>query len=90
MKTHSQAKLTALSRAEMIHRILQLGQPVAVVAASFGVSVRTAFKWLARCHAEGLKGLNDRSSRPHGSPRTTHPFGLSRVLALRCRKLPGF
>jgi len=90
MNVHSKAKLTALSRAEMIKRVLHLSQPVAEVAAGFGVSVRTAYKWLARFRAEGLTGLNDRSSRPQCSPRTTHHETVARVLALRRHKLPGF
>jgi transposase InsO family protein len=90
MNNHSKAKLTALSRAEMIRRIVDLHQPVAQVAAGFGISERCAYKWLARFRAEGLGGLQDRSSRPHCSPRTTHPLRVARVLALRCRKLPGF
>jgi transposase InsO family protein len=90
MNTHSKAKLTALSRAEMIRRIVDLRQPVAHVAAGFGISERCAFKWLARFRAEGLAGLQDRSSRPHRSPRATHPLRVARVLALRRRRLPGF
>lgn len=90
MNSHSKAKLTPLSRAEMIHRILDLHQPVAKVAADFGISERCAYKWLARFHAEGLAGLHDRSSRPKCSPRTTHPLRVARILALRRRKLPGF
>src|SRR5271154_7120629 len=90
MYCHSNAKLTPLSRAEMIRRLLHLQQPVAEVAAGFGLSVRSVFKWLARFRAEGHAGLHDRSSRPKCSPRTTHPFRVARVLALRRRKLPGF
>jgi transposase InsO family protein len=90
MNLHSKARLTPFSRAEIVHRIEQLQQPVATVAAAFSVSVRTAFKWLARFRAEGVAGLQDRSSRPKCSPRTTHPFRVARVLALRRRKLPGF
>ena len=90
MNVHSKAKLTARSRAEMVHRILQLGRPVTEVAAGFGVSVRCAYKWLGRFRDEGLPGLHDRSSRPKCSPRTTHRFRVARVLALRRRKLPGF
>jgi transposase InsO family protein len=74
----------------MIRRILDLRQPAAKVAADFGVSERTARKWLARFRREGLAGLHDRSSRPKRSPRTTHPLRVARVLALRRRKLPGF
>ena len=90
MNTHSKAKLTALSRAEMIHRIVDLQQPVAEVAAGFGLSERCAYKWLARFRAEGAAGLADRSSRPKCSPKTTHPLRVARVLALRRRRLPGF
>ena len=90
MNTHSKAKLTALSRAEMIRRIDDLHQPVATVAAAFGVSERTAYKWLARFRTEGRSGLLDRSSRPKCSPRTIHPLRVARVLALRRRRLPGF
>jgi transposase InsO family protein len=79
-----------LSRAEIVHRVRDLQQPVATVAAAFGVSIRTVFKWLARFRSEGLQGLRDRSSRPFCSPRTTHPLRVARVLALRLRKLPGF
>jgi len=74
----------------MINRILVLSQPVAKVAADFGISERCAYKWLARFRAEGFAGLHDRSSRPTCSPRTTHPLRVARVLALRRRKLPGF
>jgi len=90
MNSHSKAKLTALSRAEMCDRILCLSQPVAKVAKDFGISERCAYKWLARFRAEGHAGLRDRSSRPKCSPRTTHPLRVARVLALRRRKLPGF
>jgi len=90
MNSHSKAKLTVLSRVEMIRRIVDLHQPVAAVAAGFGISERCAYKWLARFHAEGLAGLHNRSSRPQCSPRTTHPLRVARVLALRRRKLPAF
>ena len=74
----------------MVKRIVDLHQPVAVTAAAFGVSERTAYKWLARFRAEGRDGLRDRSSRPKCSPRTIHPLRAARVLALRRRRLPGF
>ena len=90
MNTHSKAKLTVRSRAEMIRRIVDLHQSVAAVAAGFGLSERCAYKWLARFRAEGVDGLRDRSSRPKCSPRTIHPLRVARVLALRRRKLPAF
>jgi transposase InsO family protein len=90
MNVHHNAKMTPRSRAEMIDRILKDHEPVAVVAADMGLSERSVYKWLARFRAEGLTGPRDRRSRPHGSPRTLHPVRVARILALRCRKLPGF
>lgn len=64
MNAHSNAKLTPVSRAEMVRRVVQLHRPAAEVAAGFGISVRSARKWLARFRAEGNAGLQNRSSRP--------------------------
>ena len=54
---HQNARTTRLGRAEMIRRVLEDGQPVGEVARGFGVSERTARKWLARYRAEGPSGL---------------------------------
>ncbi len=54
---HQNARTTRLGRAEMIRRVLEDGQPVREVARGFGVSERTARKWLARYRAEGPSGL---------------------------------
>jgi transposase len=89
MNAHSNARLTPLGRAELVKRIVELRQPVAEVAAGFGLSVRTARKWLARFRAEGTASLETRSSRPKRSPDGIHRLRVLRVLALR-RKLPGF
>lgn len=35
------------------------------------MSERTAYKWLKRYRQEGLQGLHNRSSRPHGCPHAT-------------------
>lgn len=37
----------------------------------FGISRPTGYKWLARYQAEGLRGLAERSRRPHTSPNKT-------------------
>ena len=65
---HQNARMTPLGRVEMVRRIVEEGRPVAEVAAGFGVSERTARKWLARFRAEGRPGLENRSSRPPRSP----------------------
>jgi transposase-like protein len=61
---HQNARTTRLGRAEMIRRILEDGQPIREVARGFGISERTARKWLARFKAEGPRGLDNRSSCP--------------------------
>jgi transposase InsO family protein len=61
---HQNARMTALGRVEMVRRIVEEKRPVREVAAGFGVSERTARKWLARWKVEGRAGLENRSSRP--------------------------
>jgi transposase InsO family protein len=66
----------------MVSAVLD-GQPVAAVAARFGVDRKTVRKWAARFRSEGRAGLLDRSSRPHRSP-TAIPRGTAqRVIRLR-------
>ena len=72
---HQNARMTPLGRAEMVRRIVEEGRPVAEVAAGFGVSERTARKWLARFRSEGPAGLENRSSRPASvANRTLEPW----------------
>jgi transposase InsO family protein len=72
---HQNARMTPLGRAEMVRRIIEEARPVAEVAAGFGVSERTARKWLARFKLEGVVGLENRSSRPASvANRTTEAW----------------
>jgi transposase InsO family protein len=59
------------------------GQTPEAAARAAGVCPRTARKWLARFLAEGVEGLQDRSSRPHRLYRPTPPEIVERVEALR-------
>ena len=70
MNVHKNARLAPLGRAVVIRRIEQEGWPVARAAEASGVPRRTAYRWLARFRSEGEAGLQDRSSRPHHTPRT--------------------
>jgi transposase len=63
MSAHKNARTTPHGRAVMVRRIEEEGWTAAAVAAAFAVSERTVRKWLARYRAEGLAGLQDRSSR---------------------------
>lgn len=49
----------------------------------FGVSRKTGYKWLERYRRGGVAALEDRSRRPHRSPRRVVPAVAETVLALR-------
>jgi len=56
----------------------------------FGVSPKTAYKWLARFEQDGAAGLMERSRRPRSSPGRTVPALEAAVVALRMQRLPGY
>ena len=85
MKLHANSRLTQHARQLLVDRIEKQRQPVAAVAATLGVSERTAYKWLKRAR-EG-ESLADRSSRPHFQPHRTSEHTTRRILKLRCRRL---
>ena len=43
------------------------------LAAQYGISRKTGYKWLERYDAHGVDGLRDQSRRPHESPQATDP-----------------
>lgn len=51
-----------------------------------GISRDRAYVWWRRYQAEGVAGLQDRSSRPHRSPARTKPSRERRIVALRCNR----
>lgn len=59
------------------------GANVQALSRRFGVSRKTAYKWLKRYREGGEGGLADRSRRPHGSPRGTAGEMTERVRELR-------
>jgi transposase len=89
MDVHDNARLTPRGREALVRRVLEAGKSVGAAAADFGVSIRTARKWLDRFAAEGKAGLRDRSSRPRRSPGATPAAVVAKVVALRHRRLSG-
>lgn len=79
---HANARLTPQGRLILVGRIAA-GRPAAHVAAEMGVCRSTAYRWWARFRAEGEAGLEDRSSRPHRSPRRTSEQVEADILRLR-------
>ena len=83
MHLHGNARLTPAARLLLVRRVRDEAWSVRDAAAAAGVSVRTAFKWLARFRNEGIDGLADRSSRPHRSPARLGADRVGAILALR-------
>lgn len=83
---HRNARLTPAGRRILVERIAVEGWPVAVAAESMGVSRETAYRWLRRWRAEGVVGLEDRSSRPRRSPNQTPAEVEDRICELRIQR----
>lgn len=82
---HRNARLTPRGRLLLCERI-EAGWPVAHAAAQIGISRDRAYVWWHRYRAEGLAGLEDRSSRPHHSPTKTQLKLERRIVSLRINK----
>jgi len=70
VQLHGNAKLVPSSRLLLVRRVLEQRWKIAEAAAAFGISERTAYRWLARWRA-GDRALLDRSSAPRRVPRRT-------------------
>ena len=80
---HRTARLNVFGRQLLVSRIELDRWPVAKAAEAQGVSRTTAHKWIRRYRAEGWTGLEDRTSRPHRSPRLTRPELVQAILTAR-------
>jgi transposase InsO family protein len=83
---HRTARLNPFGRRLLVTRIELDGWPVARAAEAQGVSRTTAHKWVRRYRAEGWPGLDDRTSRPHRSPRRTAPATVQAILQARVER----
>ncbi|MDP6494233.1 MAG: IS481 family transposase [Dehalococcoidia bacterium] len=79
---HSNARLTVWARGEVVRQVMA-GLTQAEIARQFRVSRATIAKWMRRYREEGAAGLQDRSCRPHSSPRQVSPALVSRIRGLR-------
>ena len=83
MRCHANARLSPIGRQLLVDRIEQESWKVQDAAQSLGISERTAQKWLARSRAEGVVGLEDRSSAPRHVANRTTPQTVELLAALR-------
>src|SRR5215468_299886 len=88
MDIHKNARLTPLGRERMVNMVVG-GQTPKAVSEAVGVCPRTVGKWVKRFQAEGLAGLQDRSSRPDRLRQPTPQTTIERIEALRRQRLTG-
>ena len=92
-------------RQKFIRDWLTRNRSVVAICEDFGISRKTGYKWIARFHRDGNRGLNDKSRKPHHHPWTTesrveqeilrframHPFWGPRKIRSRLERLnPSF
>jgi transposase len=83
------ARLNVRGKWLLVERVLGDRRPVSHVAAELGISRQCAHQWVNRYLAEGVEGLQDRSSRAQHSPNQTAPEVQAKVLELRPNFEPG-
>ena len=80
---HPNARLTPRHRLNMVTAVINDGWSVEQAAERFQVDAKTVRKWRDRYLAEGVPGLQDRSSRPHRSPNRTPARRRAECIRLR-------
>ena len=88
MDVHQNARLTPKGRAALVKRVLG-GEAARAIAAAFSITTKTVNKWVARYQAQGLAGLEDRSSRPHRLHRPTPAEVQAKIIELRRQRWTG-
>jgi hypothetical protein len=66
-----------------VRRHIQDAEPLADLAAQAGISLRTAYKWLARYRSRGRAALVNRRSVRRSQRRTLDPQQLQQAVDLR-------
>ncbi|MFD3941164.1 IS481 family transposase, partial [Streptomyces sp. NPDC058611] len=80
---HRNAPLTETGRLRLARCVVVDGWPLRRAAERFQVSPTTAQRWADRYLDHGEAGMNDRSSRPHHSPRRTPTRTERRIIKVR-------
>jgi transposase InsO family protein len=80
---HANARLAPRGRLELARCVVDDGWPLRRAAERFQVSPTTAKRWADRYRLGGKAGMNDRSSRPHRSPRRTPTRTERRIIKVR-------
>jgi transposase len=84
--SHPNALLTPKGRLRLAQCVVDDRWPLRRAAERFQVSVPTAARWASRYRDHGEGGMQDRSSRPHASPRRTPARTERRIIAVRVNR----
>jgi transposase InsO family protein len=83
MYLHANAALSWSGRRRLGELVVVDGLTITAAAASMGVSVRCARKWVGRYRREGVAGLRDRSSAPRRVANRTPQDRIELIVKLR-------
>lgn len=70
-------------RWQLVQEYQQGLDSMVALAARYGVTPKTAYKWLTRYEAAGVSGLAEQSRRPHGNARATDAAVVARIVTAR-------
>ena len=70
-------------RHEFVLKALEPFANIAALSREYGISRKTAYKWIKRFKEQGVVGLEDISRRPHGSPLRASGDVVLKILELR-------
>jgi len=87
MHSHPNARLTQRGRLRLVIQYLEEGRSLSELAAENGISLRCAYRWLARYRAGGVASLADRRSVRRTQRRTLDPQQLQHAVELRRQRL---
>jgi transposase InsO family protein len=89
MNVRKNARMTLHGLLLLVQRVRAAGWRVVDAAAAGGVSVRTAYTWLARYRDGGEPALHDRSSAPARSPSQLPADAIATIERLRRQRWSG-
>lgn len=76
---------TRVEERKRLIELWEIGWTPTELASKFEISRPTVYEWIERWQNEGKKGLADRSSRPHSSPKQTDPAVIAALLNMKDR-----
>jgi len=87
MHSHPNGRLNQRGRLRLVRQHLDQGLPLAKLADDAGISLRCAYKWLARFRVGGPPALADRRRVRRRQRRTLDPQQLQQAVDLRHQRL---